>query len=116
MKKLIISIFLLASVSACVSTAPKQFYRAAGETEQVSVSGEFKAFDGWHGSLMIKINNEIVISEGKPASDSFELSGLYEDKKVDAVCNKHKTSEYSATLSCLILINNERAATLTFNY
>jgi hypothetical protein len=114
MKKLLISMFLL-TLAACSVAPQKQFYRAAGDSDQLSISGEFRPLDGLNGSVDVIINNDVVSTGKIPLSVDFEFSGTYENKTVDAVCHKKSNGGLVYTINCLILINNERAATLVFN-
>lgn len=113
MKKLAF-ILAITTVTGCATTAPTQYYRAAGETEQISITGKYSPMAGFNGTIIIAINNETVINTKLPFGSSFELAGTFNNKSVDAVCSKLQATVASYPVKCLVLIDNERAATLSF--
>jgi hypothetical protein len=105
MKKLIIPAFL--ALAGCATTAPNQYYRAAGEQNQIILGGHY---DNIIGTITITANgNDIANGSigffGEPA----EISGTFENRTISANCNQNRSG-----ISCLVFVDNERAATLSF--
>jgi hypothetical protein len=99
---------LLFIVVACTSASPQQFYRPAGAEKQLEISGRFHQLSFEH---QVSINDQIVIT-GKLAYDYSEGSfeGMYEGMKVTSDCHwKRKRDLY-----CLVSVNGEKAANLSF--
>lgn len=107
MKKVFLASLLLALVG-CTTASPKQFYRPAGAEQQIEISGRFNNLSFEHQVL---VNGETVIVGNLPydyADASF--SGTYNSQPVSSDCHwKSKTD-----LQCLVKMNGEMAATLTF--
>jgi hypothetical protein len=112
MKKLIVFVFVL--LAGCASTAPSQFYRAQGEDKQIAISGVFEPLDGLNGSITITLDGQKAVYKKLDFSMNFEAAGKYQDKAVSAVCNKQENGGLTYSINCLVLIDNERAATLVF--
>lgn len=107
MKKVFLA-SLLVSIIGCTTASPKQFYRPAGESAQMEIFGRFNQLSFEHQVL---INGDNVITGSLPydyADASF--SGNYDGAAVTSDCHwKSKTA-----LECLVKLNGEMAATLTF--
>jgi len=107
MKKIIyvLSVFIL---TACTTASPKQFYRPAGEADQLEISGQFNQLSYEHSVL---INGDTVITGNLPYNGAdASFSGQVDGRTISSDCHwKSKSS-----LECLVKINNEMAATLTF--
>ena len=58
--------------------------------------------------------DEMKVIEGDLSTDkaSGELSGKYEEHKVDAVCTSEDSEEDRLEVRCLIMVDNERTVTL----
>lgn len=92
----------------CTTASPKQFYRPAGAQQQVEISGRFNQISFEH---QVIINGDTIIIGDLPYNyDDASFSGQYNNMPVTSDCRwKRKTD-----LTCLVKINNEMAATLTF--
>lgn len=107
MKKVFL-LSLLVSLIGCTTASPKQFYRPAGETAQMEIFGRFNQLSFEH-QVIINGNNVITGSLPYDYTDA-SFSGNYEQSTVVSDCHwKSKT-----TLECLVKLNGEMAATLTF--
>lgn len=104
--------FLLASLAltlvACTTASPKQFYRPAGAEQQVEISGRFNQLSFEHEVL---INGDSVIAGKLPYNyEDASFTGVFNQQPVTSDCHwRSKTA-----LECLVRINDEMAATLTF--
>ena len=118
MKKILLflSALLLAGCAhQQLNSAQSQFYRASdGETITFDGSLFTKLEDNVVQRtitriLTIKANGEEVINSGvHPLTLSGEFTGKYHGKTITAICSKGQ-----AAMNCLILVNNERAVTLS---
>ncbi|SFK50750.1 hypothetical protein [Methylophaga sulfidovorans] len=107
MKKIIIAA-LVATLLGCTSASPKQYYRPAGAEQQVEVYGRFDQISFEHQVL---INGNVVIDGQLSYNyDDGHFSGQYDGMTVTSDC-KWKLKK---DLICLVKINDEMAATLTF--
>lgn len=101
----------LVFLTACATTAPSQYYRPAGAPDPVKISGDYNEFTY---KVNISFNGDPVLSGNLPIFGSdVELSGVYSGSPVSAYCNR-KTSALRQNIQCMVLMDNERAATLTF--
>jgi hypothetical protein len=102
----IVSLCLI--VMACTSASPKQFYRLSGSEQALEISGSFNQLKFEH---IVNINGQTAVSgklEYNYAPGSF--TGQYEGMIVTSDCSwKRKVDLY-----CLIKIDGESAATLSF--
>lgn len=112
-------------VAACASTAnaPAQYYRAAGQPDQIAVAGSLKQSQGLLSAtnqVSITINGQTVAS-GEFSGGSAEFSGAFNGKPVLADCSAvaagnlmHQlTWGYDRTdVKCLVFVAGERAANL----
>lgn len=106
--KRIILIGLIATLAACTTASPKQFYRPVGAEQQVEINGRFNQISFEH---QVIINGETIISGDLPYNyDDASFKGQYEDIEVTSDCHWKSKSD----LQCLIKMNGEKAATLTF--
>lgn len=107
MRNLVLASLLIA-LAGCTTASPKQFYRPAGAEQQVEISGRFNQISFRHEVL---INGETVISGNLPYdyADTM-LSGEYHGQTVTSNCRWKKKID----LSCLVTMDGEKAATLTF--
>lgn len=110
MKKYL-SLGLLFALVACTTVAPSQGYRPAGSMAAPwQIRGEL--FD--ITNVKIFVNDTKVIDERVSfISGDGEFRGRYEGKAITASCN---TSTGLVTIStrCIVFVENERAATLSF--
>ncbi|WP_297810605.1 hypothetical protein [uncultured Methylophaga sp.] len=107
MKKIILASLLLTLV-ACTTASPKQFYRPAGAEQQLEISGRFNQISFKHE---VMINDQTVVSGELPYDYAdTTLSGEYNGKTVKSDCRWKKKID----LTCLVWVDGEKAATLTF--
>lgn len=107
MKNLLITSLVLALVG-CTTASPKQFYRPADSQDQLEISGRFNQISFAHE---VMINGETVIKGDLPYNyDDARFSGNYDGREVTSECQWKKKVD----LSCLVSIDGEKAATLTF--
>lgn len=107
MKRLFLASLVIALVG-CTTASPKQFYRPAGAAEQVEVFGRFDQLSFEH---QVVINGDVVISDDLPYDYSnASFSGSYNDASVTSDCHWRSKSD----LECLVKMNGEMAATLSF--
>jgi uncharacterized protein YceK len=123
-------ILLLAAaliVSGCSSQAidqsPTQTYRPAWSADQISITGKMdtewkRKLTGMYVGRKVTVlfNGETVISGWltDPDNAAGTLIGTYEKRRVDVDCTGIKRPPNTLDVRCLVLVNNERAATLTF--
>lgn len=105
-------VYLIAGLAltmvACTTAAPKQFYRPAGAEQQVEISGRFNQLSFEHQVL---INGTTVISGQLPYNyNDASFSGLFDGQPVSSNCHWRSKTD----LECLVKINDENAATLSF--
>lgn len=109
MKNLLIA-SMIVLLAGCTTIAPSQTYRPANYSGNAwDISGELNDFTDM---VAIKINNEVVILHD--LSDwhlDGEFTGIYKGQPVSASCVTDGTN----TTHCFVFINNEKAATLTFD-
>ncbi|MTI63905.1 hypothetical protein [Methylophaga sp.] len=99
---------LMMTLMGCTTASPKQFYRPANSESQLEISGRFNQISFEHQVL---INGETVIQGDLPYNyDAFSFSGTYQGRTVSSDCQWKKKVD----LSCLVSIDGEKAATLTF--
>ncbi len=99
---------LVLAMAGCTTASPKQFYRPANAEAQLEISGRFNQISFEH---QVAINGETVISGELPYNyDAASFSGEYEGRTVTSDCQWRKKVD----LSCLVSIDGEKAATLTF--
>jgi len=104
-------------LAGCTTTqpAPSQTYRPRGSDATVQIRGQVIREDrvllypGWTAQFFIG-NQKVIEGELVKYGDG-ELSGEWNGKPVDALCRGER---YPQRVTCTILIDNERAATLTF--
>lgn len=111
--------FLIGCMANTVDVSPVQSYRPANSDVVWEISGSlYSEFDQITGAitrkLNIHINNEPVIDGMLSAMATGELSGLYKESKVHALCSSEVKTTSWMDVRCIILVDNERAATLTF--
>lgn len=107
MKKLVLASLLVALVG-CTTASPKQFYRPAGAEQQVEISGRFNQISFNH---QVAIDGQTVIDGDLPYDYAdTTLTGDYNGQTVSSDCRWKKKID----LTCLVSIDGEKAATLTF--
>lgn len=95
-------------VVACTSASPKQFYRLAGSEQALEISGTFDQLKFEHN---VTINGQTAVTgklEYNYSPGSF--TGQYEGMTVTSDCSWKRKVD----LFCLIKIDGESAATLSF--
>ncbi|MCX4186931.1 hypothetical protein [Methylophaga sp. OBS4] len=74
MKKIFLATILVALVG-CTTASPKQYYRAAGEAEQLEIAGRFNQITFEHNVL---VNGETVVTGSLPYNyDDASFDGVY---------------------------------------
>jgi hypothetical protein len=122
MKALIAALALALSACATQSTAPTQHYRAAGQADQIAISGTLRQKPGFmtremNNDVSILINGQVVAS-GNFTGGAIELTGFYSGKPVLADCSAIASGAYAwggmnpANVRCIVTIAGERAAAL----
>ena len=108
MKNILIAAIIVL-LAACATSAPSQGYRPANYAGAPwNISGEKDQFTN---AVVIKINNQIVISNTLSLlSSDGEFSGSYDGKPVTASC----MTDMNIKTNCFVFVNGEKAATLTF--
>lgn len=105
------AILLLLALTGCATTAPSQYYRPANSANQYKITGDYNQLTY---KLDIFIDGNSVLSGRMPVfSNDLELSGAYNNMAVDSMCFR-KVSAFSEQVQCTVLVDNERAATLSF--
>ena len=99
--------------------SPRQSYRPANSNELWDISGSINSeFDQITGTtrkiLDVYVNDEQAIHGALSAMATGELSGRYKDHKVNSICASEQKTPMWIDVRCTVLIDNERAATLTF--
>lgn len=115
MKTALIAAALIAAGCTTLQPAPSQTYRPKGAADQVQVRGEVDVEERlllYPGITARVFVGEQKVIEGPLAQwGDGELHGTWNGKAVDALCNgKHSPHR----IACLVLIDNERAANLSF--
>lgn len=110
-------------LTGCVTTtsdvSPRQSYRPNGSKELWDISGsmnsEYNQITGAVQRVLdVYINDEPTIHGTLSPMATGELSGKYKNHKVNSICASEMKTETWLDVRCTILIDNERAATLTF--
>lgn len=101
--------------------SPTQTYRMPGTDALISISGDlFSTFrDGLtethiNRRLVVRFDGQTVIDGELLHDASGQLRGVFNSATVEAECSSRRVSKNWIDVRCLILVNNERAATLTF--
>ena len=105
-----ISLFTL-SITACTTVAPSQGYRPSGSTAAPwQISGELFDFT----NVKIFVNGSKVIDERLSLmSGNGEFNSSYNGKQIMASCAT-STGLLSSSTKCIVFVDNEKAATLSF--
>jgi len=116
---LLLTVLLAGCAINAVDVSPRQSYRPPGSKELWDISGSLNSkYDQLTGVtqryLSVYINETPVINGGLSAMGTGELIGRYNDHKVNSICTSEVKTETWMDMRCTILIDNERAATLTF--
>lgn len=124
-KKIFLTILLSVIVSACATisrdVSPPQSFRPKNSENLWRITGsldnEFKqGVVSAHVKriLHVHINGEEVITGQLSARATGELTGSYQNHPIIATCSSEQKTANWIDVRCMILIDNERAATLTF--
>jgi len=123
MKKLPLLFLMSIILARCVTTtndvSPRQSYRPNGSKELWDISGSMNSeYNQITGAIQrvlnVYINEEPVIHGTLSPMATGELSGKYKNHKVNSICASEMKTQTWMDVRCTILIDNERAATLTF--
>ena len=111
MLKSFLSIVIIISLAACTITAPSQGYLPSGSTAAPwEISGELFDFT----NVKIYVNGSKVIDERISLfSGNGEFRGKYDTKNISASCAV-SSGLFPAATRCVVFVENERAATLSF--
>ena len=113
MKKNLAALISALALTACATASAPQGYRPAGSAEapwQI-----LARYNEASGNTVILINGKAVLegSFGVFSSGVEMWGGEYQGKAITASCNSNN-GFWTITRSCMVFVNNERAATLTF--
>ncbi|MBR0651150.1 hypothetical protein GXW78_15870 [Roseomonas terrae] len=64
--------------------------------------------------VFITVNGRVAMQGGMPREHAVELSGAAEGSRLSALCTPRMVARATLQVNCLVLVGNERAATLTF--
>lgn len=108
MSKIFPLLSVVAFLAACTTVAPTQNYRSSGSTAAPwQIRGEL--FD--ITNVKIFVNDTMVIDERLSLlSGEGEFRSRYQGKAINASCN---TNLFGSS-KCIVFVDNERAATLSF--
>lgn len=111
MLKIFLSITVIFFLTACTTTAPSQGYRPSGSTVAPwQISGELFDFT----NVKIYVNGVKVIDDRiSLISGNGEFSSKYDGKNITASCSA-SSGLLTATTRCMVFVENEKAATLSF--
>ncbi len=126
--KLIILAFLIivfVNASGCVyktqDISPVQIFRLRGSEEIWHISGNLDSRfkegliqNSTSRTLNIFINGQLVIKGSLTSDGNGELIGKYRDHNIISYCSSEVKTATWLDIRCMILVDNERAATLTF--
>lgn len=115
----VVLIFMAMMIAGCSSVyqAGSQPYRMRGDDRAVSISGSVEMVEKLISithRVRITIDGEAAISGDLDGTAAGVLTGRWRGKSVEADCAKVGSSGTSYNIRCLVLIENERAASLTF--
>jgi hypothetical protein len=124
MKRIFYPLAVLA-LAGCTTTwqdeSAVQTYRPAGAEELWRITGQL---DNTMKEGLVKTTvdrNLTVTINGDTAAQGLiswdgngRIDGAYQDRAVEADCNGRRVSPNWVDIRCMILVDNERAATLTF--
>ena len=130
--RLVLASVLLTASAGCVNTttrwtevAAPQPYRPFGEQKQWSITGEIdtEAVHDWNGAvvdvtrrLTVRINGAVAIEGALPTdhggSSTGNLTGTYEQQRINADCSSERKNAEWIEVRCRILVADEHAATL----
>ena len=107
-----LSLAVIALLLAGCASAPSQGYRPANYPGAPwSISGDMNHFTN---SVVIKINDQTVIDKSLSIfGGDGEFSGTYDGKAVSASCFTSR-GFFGNKTDCIVFVNSEKAATLTF--
>lgn len=139
MKKTALALFCAALMAGCASTstttAPAQSYRAKGSESAVTLTGSMtrdEHMTSTDHAIIIKINEQPVIS-GPIGNGAQDLTGEWDGKPVQALCNRSGTMSNTTStilavtgiafadesdlysITCRVIIAGEFAGTLSFH-
>jgi len=124
MKKIYIlmaTIILGGCVTTTMDISPSQSYRPNGAKELWRITGNLdsKYTEGLIQNntsriLYVYINGNLVIRGGLSNHATGELSGSYQGHEIISSCFSELKTSIWLDIRCMILVDNERAVTLTF--
>ena len=118
---ILLSIVAAACTHVTTDVSPSQAYRPAGADNLWKITGHLDST--YHEGaasvtvqrlLNVYIDNTPVVKGLLSAMGTGELSGRYLDHAVDVVCTSERKTVNWIDVRCLVLVDNERAVTLTF--
>ncbi|MBW6398119.1 hypothetical protein KPL78_09695 [Roseomonas sp. HJA6] len=123
----LLALFLALAVAGCgARTAPgrigsgPQYWRPAAAEEPWRISGYLDTRREWGllGSspkheIVVTVNGRVAMQAEMPRDEAIEIEGKAEGRSVSALCTPHMVSRATLQVNCLVLVANERAATLS---
>lgn len=119
----LITLAAVVAIAGCsaktTDISPAQYYRAENSQSQWKITGNLNnEFDQVFGritrQLSVFIEGEEVINGNLSAVGTGELSGNYKGTPIDTICSSERKTRDWIEVRCMVLVDNERAATLTF--
>lgn len=122
---LVLSLIALAGCGAQTaagrSEAAPQFWRPTAGKEAWTLAGHMdtsRVPDGLSSRprhvVTIRVNGVDALRGEMPRDRQIELAGRAEDAALVSICTPRIIARATLQVSCLVLVNNERAGTLTF--
>ena len=119
--QLVALLVLGACTTSTSDVSPAQYYRPAGAGPQWKITGDLQSeyTEDMFGTtvqrtLHVYIDGERVVTGQLSPMATGELSGQYKGLPVDTVCTSEQKTPTWIDVRCMVLVDNERAATLTF--
>ena len=118
---------LAAAVTACgPRTAPgrvesgPQFWRPPAAKETWRIAGHLDTRRSWgvlgthpEHEVVVTVNGQVAMQGDMPRNEPIELSGTAEGANVSAICTPRMVSRATLQVTCMVMVANERAATLS---
>jgi hypothetical protein len=111
LSRLTTAILVAVAIAGCTTTAPSQGYRPPGSTATPwQIRGEL--FDLTKVRIFVN-DSKVIDARLSMLSGDGEFRGSYGGKAISASCNTSAGLLVAAT-RCIVFVENERAATLSF--
>ncbi len=119
-----LAVSLLAGCAATnvenMEKSDSQYYRAAGASQQMKISGTLDASFNYFALnrpdpvLTVFVDEQKALQGTLSPSYTGEVTGRHNGMNVDSVCSSEQKTRDWVEVRCLVFVDNERAATLTF--